>query len=463
MQVKGSYLNKLLLCILAIFAMLFNLHQPALALPVPNPQIKNRASSTSNEIKDTIRTAKYYKLVDNYKNARKRSVKQIIASDLVETSKQLCNYFIGENNKDSAFVYLKNHGQWEDSLSRISMELLQRTYESPAIAKQKKEVSNYKFLSLSIFIVAIFLVATILIVLLSKRTLKKQNKTITQQHDTILAQMEEIKKQNEQVNHYKNDLEDLVHEKTKHLEEALKKAEESDQLKTAFLTNMSHEIHTPMNAILGFSSLLTDSTLDEKSRNKYIEVLIKSTEQLHRVISDIIKLSKIESGHINVNKTYFDINVLFQELMLLFGKQLFEAKKSHINLEFNNHLESEQRMLVADRNIIKQVLINLIDNSIKFTKNGSILFGCRLSKGNKLEFYVKDTGIGIEEEHHKTIFKRFRQIEGEERNKNKGIGLGLPISKGMIEKIGGEMYVKSEVDKGANFYFAIPFETHKDV
>jgi signal transduction histidine kinase len=147
--------------------------------------------------------------------------------------------------------------------------------------------------------------------------------------------------------------------------------------------------------------------------------------------------------------------------MLYFSKQLFDVNKTRVRIEFTNQLSSENNMIVADRNIIKQIFINLIDNAIKFTESGIILFGCKLVDYKKIEFYVKDTGLGIDKMHFDTIFQRFSQVQENDRYKNKGVGLGLSISKSLVDKLNGELFVDSEKGKGSRFYFVIPYETQK--
>ncbi|NJO89285.1 MAG: hypothetical protein HC831_10245 [Chloroflexia bacterium] len=200
------------------------------------------------------------------------------------------------------------------------------------LASEKEGRKVYKNMIFSVLVLFVIVATFLYYVVKSKKKLKEQNDKILEQNNTISSQVEEIIQQNDLLNTYKNNLEKIVEEKTRHLEDAIKRGKESDLLKTAFLTNMSHEIRTPMNAVMGFGSLLSNSNLSENDRMKYTEILLKSTEQLHKVIDDIIEISKIESGQITVNKTYFDVNILFQELMLYFSKQLFETSKTQLRI-----------------------------------------------------------------------------------------------------------------------------------
>ncbi len=410
--------------------------------------------------------------VNTYKASLAEANKINDIKRLVEINKLISELYFHQNLTDSAYYFLRDYSQWKDSLDNLNLKVLIHRYEKEReqskiellendLAFEKKEQKIYKFSVIGILLLFFAVVIFLHYVIKSRRQLKKQNDKIVEQNNTISSQVEEIIQQNDLLSNYKNNLEKKVAEKTMHLEAAVKKAEESDLLKTAFLTNMSHEIRTPMNAILGFGSLLSNTDLDETNRVKYIEVLLKSSEQLHKVIDNIIEISKIESGQITVSKTYFDVNILFQELMLFFNRHIFDMNKSKIKLEFTNQLPAENSMIIADRNMIKQVFINLIDNAIKFTQEGVILYGCKLVNFSSIEFFVKDTGQGIEKHHFVAIFDRFMQVEDKGKDKNKGVGLGLPISKSLVDKLNGQLLVESEKGRGSRFFFTIPYETNE--
>ncbi len=442
-------------------------------------KIASSLNDTRNLVKIYDKKAKVYTLlrqidlaITNYKAALKEAQKINNIKRLVETNKLISELYFYKQNIDSAYNFLWEYANWKDTLDDLNLTMLIHSYEKESELKKIESLENelanekegrkiYKNMIFSVLILFVIVATFLYYVVKSKKKLKEQNDKIIEQNNTISSQVEEIIQQNDLLNTYKNNLEKIVDEKTKHLEDAVKKAKESDLLKTAFLTNMSHEIRTPMNAVMGFGSLLSNSNLNEIDRIKYTEILIKSTEQLHKVIDNIIEISKIESGQIIVNKTYFDINVLFQELMLYFSKQLFDINKSKVKIEFTNQLLPENNMVVADRNIIKQIFINLIDNAIKFTESGVILFGCKLVNYTNIEFFVKDTGLGIDKVHFNTIFQRFSQVQENDKYKNKGVGLGLPISKSLVHKLRGELFVESEKGKGSRFYFIIPYETQE--
>lgn len=237
---------------------------------------------------------------------------------------------------------------------------------------------------------------------------------------------------------------------------AKEKAEESDRLKSAFLANMSHEIRTPMNGIIGFTNLLTSKVLGAEKQQHYISIIEKSGNRLLNIINDIIDISKIEAGQMEVNSKEVNVDIQLQYLYTFFQA---EAEKKKLNFTLNNTLQSKSVTLFVDAEKLLAVLTNLIKNAIKYTDEGSIEFGCELpeTKAKKyLQFYVKDTGIGIAADRQKAIFERFVQADIEDIGVREGAGLGLAISKAYIEMIGGEIWVESELGEGSCFYFTLP-------
>jgi PAS domain S-box-containing protein len=244
--------------------------------------------------------------------------------------------------------------------------------------------------------------------------------------------------------------------------EARNKAEESDKLKSAFLANMSHEIRTPMNSIIGFSELLGKPNIREEEKNKFINYIISSGKSLLNLIDDIIDISKIEAGQLKINKVSVNVNSLLSEIFASFYENP-KVKKNNFDLvlkrEFNDHKFS----LLTDPYRIKQILINLLTNAFKFTDEGSIEFGYRVCNTEFVEFYVKDTGVGIPVGKQDIIFDRFGQIEDTYFKNQGGTGLGLGISKKLTEMLGGKMWVESDSGQGATFYFTLPYTTSTGV
>lgn len=235
------------------------------------------------------------------------------------------------------------------------------------------------------------------------------------------------------------------------------KAEESDKLKSAFLANMSHEIRTPLNGIMGFSSLLNEPDLTTEIKEKYIQIINSNGQQLLTIINDILDISKIEAGQISIYTEAVNITELMYALLHQFRDQ---AEFKNLVLKLNPDNLKEKLVAYTDENRLRQVLNNLLSNAIKFTHDGSIEFGF-IQKGNFMEFYVKDSGIGITPEDQSIIFKPFRKVENSLTVTYGGTGLGLPISKALVEKLGGAITLSSDIGKGSTFIFTIPYSSNK--
>ncbi len=238
------------------------------------------------------------------------------------------------------------------------------------------------------------------------------------------------------------------------LKAAKEKAEESDRLKSAFLANMSHEIRTPMNAILGFAELLRDNAISPQEKKEYLDIIRDKGKELMVIISDIIDISKIETGILTVQKSTFAVNDLLRETFRHFREEfsLKPEKKLELKLKIPDH---ENPLLKSDKQKLKQVFSNLLHNAYKFTDKGTIEIGY-FREDQKIVFTVKDTGIGIVREDQKIIFERFRQVHQNADREYGGTGLGLAICKNIIEILGGEIWVKSHPGKGSIFSFSLP-------
>jgi len=233
---------------------------------------------------------------------------------------------------------------------------------------------------------------------------------------------------------------------------AKEKAEESDRLKSAFLANMSHEIRTPLNSILGFSDLLTAPDLDTVARKDFANLINSSGNNLLSIINDILDISKIEAGQITLIKNEFSAHHLISEIQKEYS---YKAISKGIEFKLNTQTEKQKLVILSDESRIKQVLINFVGNALKFTDSGYIEIGVDQIE-NKIQFYVKDTGIGIPKEYHDKIFDRFRQVEAAQTRKYGGNGLGLAITKNLAELLGGKIWLESEPNVGSVFYFALP-------
>ena len=238
------------------------------------------------------------------------------------------------------------------------------------------------------------------------------------------------------------------------LKQAKEKAEESDRLKTAFLTNLSHEIRTPMNGIIGFSELVLSREITAEQKTEYNSIIASSCKQLLGVVNDIIDISKIESGIIDIYKDPVDLNKLLREVYNLHS---LAAKKRGLKFDLFTALEDDESYVLTDGIKVSQICSNLVGNALKFTSSGAIQFGYSV-KEDTIEFFVHDTGVGIEQDMLEKVFDRFAQENTDISRRFGGTGLGLSIAKAYIEKLGGRIWVESEVKKGSRFHFTIPYE-----
>jgi PAS domain S-box-containing protein len=277
---------------------------------------------------------------------------------------------------------------------------------------------------------------------------KKSGETIT-----CLSSSEVIIINNEQC--ILSSVDDISDRKKYELEliKSKEKAEESDRLKTAFMHNISHEIRTPLNAIVGFSTLLGDPESNTQTNEEYKNLLIKASDHLLAIMTDIMEISNIEAGILKFNNNDINLNVVLDDLCKLYRHR---AAEKGIELKLKTALRGSASDIRTDATKLVQVLSNLLTNALKFTEKGQVEFGYKL-KDNWLEFYVSDTGIGIREELHSRIFDRFFQDDYSGRRKYDGTGLGLSISKAFIDLTGGKIWVDSKPGKGATFYFTIPY------
>ncbi len=248
----------------------------------------------------------------------------------------------------------------------------------------------------------------------------------------------------------------------KDLKQALIKAEESDKLKSAFLANMSHELRTPLNAIIGFSDFISNSEHLEDEIKDFANYIFSAGNDLLITIEDIFDISLIETKEVKVIKENFSLNKILEEI----HKTFFDNEKilsNQINLILNKKLEDGEDIIHTDETKLNKILKNLIENAFKFTHKGTIEFGYTV-KANKdtscIQFYVKDTGIGIHKDKQSIIFERLRQVDDSHTRKFGGIGLGLHISKKLVEMLGGKIWVESEEDKVSTFYFTIPHNNY---
>jgi len=238
------------------------------------------------------------------------------------------------------------------------------------------------------------------------------------------------------------------------LKNALEQAKKSDHLKSAFLANISHEIRTPMNGIMGFAELLKDTKLSGEEQQEYINIIKSSGERMLNIINQLINISLIESGQAKIIGSEVNINEQIGYLHSFFFQ---EAENKGVKLSFNNQLDDQEAVVYTDLEKINSILTNLVNNAVKYTNEGSVEFGYN-KKDNFLEFYVKDTGIGIPINRQQDVFDRFVQADSSMSSKYEGAGLGLSITKAYVKLLGGKIWLESEKGKGSTFYFTLPLE-----
>ena len=290
-------------------------------------------------------------------------------------------------------------------------------------------------------------------VLVRTSQLVEKNTILEEQKEEIEQQKEEIKTHHDDLTHHKDHLEIMISERTLELEKALIKAKESDALKSSFLANMSHEIRTPLNAIVGFSSLLNSEELTSEKRESFTSIIQSNSDALLVLIDDILDLSKIEAGQIEIKLSIIKADI--------FTKQIFETfrqikTQQGVEVRINSLAANNNYYIQADPFRLKQIFNNLLSNAIKFTSHGFIEIGVLPPENKHFTFYVKDTGIGISPEYHKVVFDRFRKVESVSNTLYGGTGLGLAITKRLIELLGGKIWVESSINSGSKFYFTIP-------
>lgn len=334
--------------------------------------------------------------------------------------------------------------QYETTQNEQEIKLLKKEKELTDL-RIKKHIAQRNMLFILLIGISSFVTVTIAGLI----KIKNKNMLLAKQNDQIAGQNRELHK-------HKGDLENIVRERTAELLQAKEKAEESNRLISAFLANMSHEIRTPMNGIIGFSNLLKTPDLASEKKVKYIELIQESGSRMIGIIEDLINISKIESGQEVVILSELDLFEFMKQLRQRFET---EASRKKIKLHFFNQENIDDLILKTDKQKLQVILNNLLSNALKYTLEGEVVFGYHRKEGHA-EFFVKDTGIGIERDKQEIVFERFVQADAGITRTYEGAGLGLTITKAYVEMLGGKIWLKSEKGKGTDFYFSLPLESN---
>lgn len=288
--------------------------------------------------------------------------------------------------------------------------------------------------------------------------LQEKNKTLEDTRMAALNMLEQANEARNQALMAQHELERSLQKQLaieRKLKIAIRKAQNANIYKNNFLANMSHEIRTPMNAIVGFADLMKDSNLSVEDRNMYAEIINTNSLQLLRLIGDIIDVAKIEAGEMKISFDRCALNQMLRELEVQFNQSRLERCKNKVRLVLDIPDTAPFCCIKTDSFRLNQVLINLLNNALKFTEEGDIRFGYKI-RGEELLFFVEDQGIGIKKDMLKLIFERFQQALPEDSAKYGGTGLGLAICKGIVNLLGGSMFVESDLGKGSKFSFTLP-------
>ena len=327
-----------------------------------------------------------------------------------------------------------------------------------AIIINKPHDALFKYLKFIIALIALigFLLVIVMVLFMKIRQRKAAEALVLQKLDEIKEKNLMLKDANQQVNEMNLELRkihDRLSATNEELRKAKEKSEESDRLKSAFLANMSHEIRTPLNAIIGFSSLLNDASLSLEDRDEYFRIINSNGYQLLHIIENILDLSKIEAGQLESTIESFSVHQLVVELADFFNSGI---DRGQVSIVMPTIEAREELVLNTDQERFRQILSNLLSNSVKFTQKGSIEIGCNMEDPDQITFFVKDTGIGFEEKDLPNIFNRFWKAEDHVDKFHAGAGLGLAICKKLCDTLGGKIWVESAPGRGSCFYFTLP-------
>ncbi|MCD4723252.1 MAG: tetratricopeptide repeat protein [Bacteroidales bacterium] len=355
--------------------------------------------------------------------------------------------YLANKNFKEAILYTNKYHRINDSVFNIKtvnqLALLQKGYEirkkeqemdlqQARLKEQKSKIRRQE-------VIVIALSGSISIILLFTLLLIRQYRLRMRAWRQLVAQHKEILKNRQEL---------II---------AKEKAEESGRLKSSFLVNLSHELRTPMNGIMGFTDLLQKGTASEEQRQVYLSYIASSSRQLLKVLNDIIDISSIETRQMELSSEACDLHKICTELHEFFTRELNETEKDFIKLFYEPPEDGINIKFLSDRKRLSQIIFNLIENAIVFTEEGEVDFGYQLIDDKIIKIYVRDTGIGIERSKFEMIFDRFRQVDDTTTRPHGGSGLGLALCKELLGMMNGKIYLESEMGKGSTFYVEIPY------
>jgi signal transduction histidine kinase/ActR/RegA family two-component response regulator len=362
--------------------------------------------------------------------------------------------------------------QFQNAQHQKEIEYLKIDHDLKELQLKKKEIQN--------LILIISAVLALVIVLILWRFNRAQKKSA----NALKNEIEERVKTEDKLIEIKEELEQRVVERTADLEQSNKKliseinehektaerliiakdkAEEADRLKSNFLANMSHEIRTPMNAISGFSQMLTFDDITAQKRKEYADKIMDGCKNLTNLIEEIMDFAEVDAGDISIENKEFNPHPILEYLSDKYTAEILDKGKENLKLIYHNENTENDIVINTDITRLKQIISILLDNAIKFTDEGVIEFGFTHPNDKELHFFVKDTGIGIDEKHEETIFERFRQIDDGISKTYGGAGIGLSVAKKLVELLGGEIWLDSSLNRGSTFYFSLPFNFENEL
>lgn len=346
-------------------------------------------------------------------------------------------YVVGSNND----------GVWSENAATLKISILPPWWETLWF--------RILMVLIIVFILITFYRVRFSILQKHKRVLEERVHQRTEELENAYLRLKkkrrQIEVQNEELKTHREHLETMIQMRTRELEKAKIKAEESDQLKSSFLMNMSHEIRTPMNAILCFSSLLKDPEIDQKDRDEFVDIIGTNGQSLLVIIDDILDVSMIQADQIRLSVESFSLDKVLQELWNHYNMM----NEKDLTITLVHQKEFECLRLITDQVRLRQLLNNLLGNAYKYTDSGEISFGARVENESVL-FEVTDTGLGIDTVDIEKVFDHFYKVEKNNIKLYPGTGIGLSICRKLVKKMGGEIWVESELGKGSSFYFTLP-------